>query len=98
MFKIAQGSTTVAMVAASAIVAPLVGALGYNSEMGRALLVLAIASGAMVVSHVNDSYFWIVAQGSGIPVSTAYRSQTLATLVQGIVALLVVWGLSIFLL
>jgi GntP family gluconate:H+ symporter len=98
VFKIAQGSTTVAMVAASAIVAPLVGALGYNSEMGRALLVLAIASGAMVVSHVNDSYFWIVAQGSGIPVSTAYRSQTLATLVQGIVALLVVWGLSIFLL
>jgi len=98
VFKIAQGSTTVAMVAASAIVAPLVGALGYTSEMGRALLVLAIASGAMVVSHVNDSYFWIVAQGSGIPVSTAYRSQTLATLVQGIVALLVVWGLSIFLL
>ena len=98
VFKIAQGSTTVAMVAASAIVAPLVGALGYNSEMGRALLVLAIASGAMVVSHVNDSYFWIVAQGSGMPVSTAYRSQTLATLVQGIVALLVVWGLSIFLL
>ena len=98
VFKTAQGSTTVAMVAASAIVAPLVGPLGYTSEIGRALLVLAIASGAMVVSHVNDSYFWIVAQGSGIPVSTAYRSQTLATLVQGIVALLVVWGLSIFLL
>lgn len=98
VFKTAQGSTTVAMVAASAIVAPLVGPLGYASEIGRALLVLAVASGAMVVSHVNDSYFWIVAQGSGIPVSTAYRSQTLATLVQGVVALLVVWGLSIFLL
>ena len=73
-------------------------AIAYASEMGRALLVLAIASGAMVVSHVNDSYFWVVAQGSGIPVSTAYRSQTLATLVPGTVALLVVWGLSIFLL
>jgi gluconate:H+ symporter, GntP family len=98
VFKIAQGSTTVAMVASSAIVAPLIGPLGYTSEMGRALLVLAVASGAMVVSHVNDSYFWVVAQGSGIPVSTAYRSQTLATLVQGTVALLIVWGLSIFLL
>lgn len=96
--KTAQGSTTVALVTTSALVAPLLGQLGLDSEMGRVLIVMAIGAGAMTVSHANDSFFWVVTQFSRMPVSLAYRAQTLATLVQGIVGMLVTWLLSLILL
>jgi len=96
--KIAQGSSTVSMVTTAAIVAPLASALGFGSETGRVLLVLAIAAGSMVTSHVNDSYFWVVSQGAGLPVATAYRAHTLATFAQGVVGIVVVWLLSLVLL
>jgi H+/gluconate symporter and related permeases len=59
---------------------------------------MAIGAGAMTVSHVNDSYFWVVSQFSGMSVTTAYRAQTAATLVQGLVAMATVWMLSLVLL
>lgn len=49
---------------------------------------MAIGAGAMVVSHVNDSYFWVVKEFSGMSVTQAYKAQTAATLLQGIVAFL----------
>jgi GntP family gluconate:H+ symporter len=95
--KTAQGSSTVALVTTSAIVYPLLESLGYASEIGRVLVVLAVSSGAMVVSHANDSYFWVVSQFSSMEVKTAYRAQTLGTLVQGVVAILTVAALSLVL-
>jgi len=96
--KIAQGSSTVSMVTTAAIIAPLAGPLGFDSDTGRVLLVLAIGCGSMVTSHVNDSYFWVVSQGAGLPVATAYRAHTLATAAQGVVGIIVVWLLSLVLL
>ncbi|AFM66357.1 TPA: GntP family permease [Pseudomonas aeruginosa] len=96
--KTAQGSTTVALVTTSALVAPLLPQLGLDSEMGRVLTVMAIGAGAMTVSHANDSFFWVVTQFSRMTVSTAYRAQTLATLVQGLAGMLAVWLLSLVLL
>lgn len=96
--KTAQGSSTVALVTTSALVAPLLGDIGLDSEMGRALCVLAIGAGAMTVSHANDSFFWVVSQFSRMPVALAYRAQTLATLIQGTVGILVVWLMSLVLL
>ncbi|VXC73881.1 Gluconate transporter [Pseudomonas sp. 8Z] len=96
--KSAQGSSTVALVTTSAMVAPLLGNLGLDSEMGRVLTVMAIGAGAMTVSHANDSFFWVVTQFSRMKVGTAYRAQTLATLVQGIAGMLTVWLLSLVLL
>lgn len=96
--KSAQGSSTVALVTTSALVAPLLGQLGLDSEMGRALTVMAIGAGAMTVSHANDSFFWVVSQFSRMSVSLAYRAQTMATLVQGITAMAVVYVLSLVLL
>jgi GntP family gluconate:H+ symporter len=96
--KTAQGSTTVALVTTSALVAPLLGQLGLESEMGRVLTVMAIGAGAMTVSHANDSFFWVVTQFSRMSVATAYRAQTLATLVQGIAGMATVWLLSLILL
>lgn len=96
--KSAQGSTTVALVTTSALVAPLLGQLGLDSEMGRVLTVMAIGAGAMTVSHANDSFFWVVTQFSRMTVATAYRAQTVATLIQGLTGILTVWLLSLVLL
>ena len=96
--KTAQGSSTVALVTTSALVAPMVGDIGLASEMGRALTVLAIGAGAMTVSHANDSFFWVVSQFSKMSVSTAYRAQTMATLIQGVTGIVVVYIMSLVLL
>ena len=96
--KTAQGSTTVALVTTSAMVAPLLPELGLDSEMGRVLTVMAIGAGGMTVSHANDSFFWVVTQFSRMPVALAYRAQTMATLVQGIAGIITTWLLSLVLL
>ncbi|MEZ2745839.1 GntP family permease [Halopseudomonas bauzanensis] len=96
--KTAQGSSTVSLVTTSALVAPLLGQLGLDSEMGRVLTVMAIGAGAMTVSHANDSFFWVVTQFSRMKVATAYQAQTVATLIQGIVGIITVWLLSLVLL
>ncbi len=96
--KTAQGSSTVAMVTTSAIIAPLLGDLGLGTDMGAVLAVMAVGAGAMTISHANDSYFWVVTQFSGMDVATAYKTHTMATLIQGSVALTVLLLLSLFLL
>ncbi|WJG28553.1 GntP family permease [Vibrio furnissii] len=96
--KSAQGSSTVALVTTSALVAPMLSQLGLDSEMGRVLTVMAIGAGAMTVSHANDSFFWVVSQFSRMSVGLAYRAQTMATLVQGVTAMIVVYLLSLILL
>lgn len=96
--KSAQGSSTVSLVATSALVAPLLGQLGLDTEMGRVLTVMAIGSGAMTVSHANDSFFWVVTQFSRMSVATGYRTQTVATLIQGVTGIITVWLLSLVLL
>lgn len=96
--KSAQGSSTVSMVTTSALVAPMLGSLGLDSELGMVLSVLAVGAGAMVVSHANDSYFWVVSQLSRIPVITAYNTLSVATAIQGTAAFATVWILGAVLL
>lgn len=85
--KSSQGSSTAALVITSSLLAPFIGALGMATPVSMALVVMAIGSGAMVVSHVNDSYFWVVSQFSGLTLSDAYRSFTVVTLLQGLTGL-----------
>ncbi len=96
--KTAQGSSTVALVTTSALVAPMLAQLGLDTEMGRVLTVMAIGAGAMTVSHANDSFFWVVSQFSRMSVGLAYRAQTAATFVQGVTAMTLVYILSLVLL
>ncbi|MEN6382427.1 MAG: GntP family permease [Rectinema sp.] len=90
--KTAQGSSTVAIVTTAGIMAPLLQTLGLDP----ALTTIAIGAGSMVVSHANDSYFWVVSQFSGMPVDTAYKAYSSATAVEGVVAFLMVLVLSLF--
>lgn len=96
--KTAQGSSTVAIITTASIAVPLLPALGLDAPLGRTLAVLAIGAGSMVVSHANDSYFWVVTQFSGMDTNTGYRLQTLGTLIEGLAAVVVIWGLGLFLL
>ncbi|WP_431121651.1 GntP family permease [Flagellimonas flava] len=97
VLKTAQGSSTVAIITTSAIIAPLLDTFGLLSITDKALAVLAVGAGAMTVSHVNDSYFWVVSQFSNMNVKTALRGHTLATLFQGLVGLGVIVLLYTFL-
>jgi GntP family gluconate:H+ symporter len=92
--KTAQGSSTVVIITTSSLVAPLLHTLGLDSATAKALLVVAIGAGAMVVSHANDSFFWVVSQFSGMDVRTAYKLQTIGTLVEGVVAGITIWIIS----
>ena len=92
--KTAQGSSTVAMITTAGILAPMMTTLGLDAPNARALAVIAIGAGAMVVSHANDSYFWVVTQFSGMTPRQGYRLQTLGTLVEGAAAAGMVFVLS----
>ncbi|RPF53202.1 GntP family permease [Aquisalibacillus elongatus] len=85
--KTAQGSSTTALVITSTLVAPLLVDVGITGALPMALVVMAVGAGAMVVSHINDSYFWVVKEFSGMSVTQAYKAQTGGTLIQGIVAI-----------
>ncbi len=88
ILKTAQGSSTSALIITSSLLAPLTPAAGFTSSVDLAVLVLAIGGGAMIISHANDSYFWVVSQFSGISERSAYKSYTLITLAQGFTALI----------
>lgn len=93
--KTAQGSSTVALITTSALMAPLLPTTALISALDRAFVVLAIGAGAMTVSHLNDSYFWVVAHFSGMAAPTALRTYTLATLIQGLVSILAITALHV---
>lgn len=95
--KTAQGSSTVALITTSAIVYPLLGTLGLASPMGAVLATMSVGCGAMIVSHANDSYFWVVSQFSDLKVDIAYKCQTLGTLVQGLTGIAVIYVMKLVL-
>jgi len=94
VLKTAQGSSTVAIITAAAIILPLLPALGMVSPNGRLLCVLAMGAGSMVISHANDAYFWVIAKFSGIDMKTMLRVYSVATLLMGLTSLLMVFFLS----
>jgi GntP family gluconate:H+ symporter len=96
--KTAQGSSTVSIITTAAMIAPLLEALGLSGEMGKVLAVLSIGAGAMTVSHLNDSYFWVVSQFSNMDTNTALRCHTVTTLLQGISGVILIQFISFLLL
>lgn len=73
--RVTQGSATVAMITAAGIIAPVMSEFGLN-DPHRALVVLAIASGATLLSHVNDSGFWLVGKYFGMNEKQTLQSWT----------------------
>ena len=96
ILKTAQGSSTVSIITTATIIAPMMPALGLETELSKALAVLAIGAGAMTVSHINDSYFWVVSQFSGMNTKTTLKSHSLATLFQGLTAVTILFIIQLF--
>jgi gluconate:H+ symporter, GntP family len=87
--KTAQGSSTTALVITSTLVAPLLLSLGIEGAVPLALVVMAIGAGSMTVSHVNDSFFWVITQYSEMKLPQAYKAITVSTLLMGITTMIV---------
>ena len=93
--RVAQGSATVALTTAAALMAPAVEAANMN-EIQLALLVLATAAGSVFSSLVNDSGFWLVGRLMGMDVSTTLRTWTLNQVfisVIGFIVVLILWAI-----
>lgn len=73
--RIAQGSATVALITAAGLVQPAVAAAGYEGA-DRAAIVLALAAGSVIASHVNDSGFWLVGRFYEMDVKTTLKTWT----------------------
>jgi GntP family gluconate:H+ symporter len=94
LLKTAQGSSTVAIMTAAAIVQSLLPGLGLDGDTGKLLCVLSMGAGSMVVSHANDAYFWVIAKFSGLDMKTMLRVYSFGTLLMGITSILMVFILS----
>lgn len=96
ILKSAQGSSTVAITTTAGIIAPLLTAIGFTSSQEVSLVVMAIGAGAMTVSHANDSYFWVVTNFGQMTPEQGYKTQTVATLIEGLSAMVGVYIISLF--
>jgi GntP family gluconate:H+ symporter len=96
--KTAQGSSTVALITAASIIAPMTSSLGFDSSIAKALVVLSIGTGSMVASHVNDSYFWIFTQMIKVDVKNGYKYWSFGTFVIGCSTAILIWIISLFIL
>lgn len=93
--RVAQGSATVSMVTAAGLITPL---LEIQNITGAALglIVISIASGATVLSHVNDSGFWLVNRYFGLDVKDTLKSWTIMETIIGLTGFAVVFFISLF--
>ena len=90
--RVATGSATVATITAAGIVAPLAAGLDKPTV---ALLVLAIGSGSLFFSHVNDAGFWLVKEYFGLSVGQTLKTWSLMETVLSVTGLVFVLLLSI---
>lgn len=103
ILKSAQGSSTVAITTTAGIMGmysdagSMMSALGMTTPFSAALVVMAIGAGSLIVSHANDSYFWVVTNLSGITPQDGYKTQTMMSLVIGVSSFLVIFALSLIL-
>ncbi len=98
LIKTAQGSSTVAIITASSIVLPLLPVLGLESENAKLLTVLAMGAGSMMISHSNDAYFWVISKFSDIDVRTMLRVHSIASVLMGLITMMVIYILSLIIL
>ncbi|MCT2021287.1 GntP family permease [Kocuria marina] len=83
VMRVAQGSATVALTTAAGLIAPAVLAADYNAVQ-LAAMVVAVAAGSVVLSHVNDSGFWLVGRFLEMDVRTTFKTWTVLETIIGV--------------
>ncbi len=93
--RVAQGSATVALTTTAAVISPMVASTVGLSSLDLCFIVIAIAGGATVLSHFNDSGFWLVSRLLGMDEKTTLRTWTVMETLLGSIAFLIVLLLSL---
>ena len=91
--RVAQGSATVAMITAAGLMAGIVQAGSY-SPTDLALITIAIAAGSTMLSHVNDSGFWIISRYLGMTEAQTLKSWTVISVAISVIGFLLTLILS----
>jgi gluconate:H+ symporter, GntP family len=91
LVRIATGSATVAMTTAAGIVAPMA---AQHPGTPPELLVLATGAGSVVLSHVNDSGFWLVKEFFGLSVNDTLRTWTVMETILGVSAFVLILAIN----
>jgi len=97
LLKTSQGSSTIAIITAASIAAPLLDNLGLSGNWGKTLTILAMGAGSMMLSHANDSYFWVISKFSGMTPSETLRYYSLPTVILSLVSFGMIALLSLIL-
>lgn len=96
ILKTAQGSSTVAIITAAALVTPLLADLGLQTGTGTTLALLSMGAGSMMVSHANDAYFWVISRFSNLETATTLKVYSTATILMALTTQLLIWLLYIW--
>ena len=88
VIRVTQGSATVAMITSAGMVSPMLAGFSLSSPE-KALIVIAIAAGASILSHVNDSGFWLVNKYLGLTEKQTLRSWTIMETIVSVTGFLV---------
>lgn len=87
LFRLLQGSATIAMVAAAGILASMITPADFT-QMQLAVLTIAVAAGASGFSHVNDSGFWLVSRLFDLTETETLKTWTVMTGLLSVTALI----------
>ncbi|MFD3003456.1 GntP family permease [Pontibacter toksunensis] len=95
IIRVIQGSATVAMITSAGMMAPIIVQLNISDPM-KALICLAIAAGATILSHVNDSGFWLVKKYLGLTEKETLQSWTVMETIISVSAFVFILFISFF--
>ena len=95
VIRVAQGSATVALTTAAALIQPVVTADSSLNPVELAAIVLALAAGSVFAGHVNDSGFWLVSKFFGMDTQTTLKTWTVGQALVGTFGF--IFALAIFL-
>ena len=86
VMKTLQGSSLVASITTAGMIGPVLLPLGLADPNGKALAALAVSAGAMTVSHINDDFFWLIADRARLTPLRGFTKFSAGTLLQGLIA------------
>ncbi|WP_144211987.1 GntP family permease [Shewanella donghaensis] len=95
--RVAQGSATVALTTTAALIAPMVAATTGLTDLDLCFIVIAIAGGSTVLSHFNDSGFWLVGRLMEMDEKTTLKTWTVMETLLGSIAFIIVAVLTLIL-
>ena len=83
ILKTSQGSSTSSMIIISSIIFPIISDFGFDT-FELSMIILSIGSGSMMISHINDSYFWIVTKRTQFNLIDGLKYFSFMSIAQGL--------------